>query len=85
MKKGGSLSAYAEAVLRTSLFDFSNHFSALLLLPELLLPPWGWRLDGESLVVCFREWMTPLSLDEELWRAVLDGLCRPVCRSDTER
>lgn len=47
IKNGGSLSANEALWSRTSLFDSSNHLSALLLSPELSLPK-GCKLDGES-------------------------------------
>jgi hypothetical protein len=51
MKKGGSLSTKVVLLSRTSLFDFSNHFSALLVSPELFFPPSASRLDGVSVAV----------------------------------
>lgn len=49
MKNGGSLSAKC-ALSRTSLFDFSNHLSALLLSPELSLAN-GCKLEGDPSVL----------------------------------
>jgi hypothetical protein len=51
MKNGGSLSTKVVLLSRTSLFVFSNQFSALLVSPELFFPKSASRLEGESVVV----------------------------------
>jgi hypothetical protein len=75
MKNGGSLSTKEALVSRTSLLDFSNHFSALLLSPELSLPASGIRLDGEFVKLD----LAPGSLE-----GALRGL-EGECRRDTDR
>lgn len=89
MKNGGSLSAKDALLSRISLLDFSNHFSALLLSPELSLPS-GCKLDGESLSpfdpLVFRLLGTALSLEESLGSfGGGDGLRCGEWRSDTDR
>lgn len=84
MKNGGSLSA--KEVSRTSLLDFSNHLSALLLSPELFLPN-GARLDGESLLPAVaREPVAGSSLEESLASLTgVGGFVLGEWRRDTER
>ena len=79
MKNGGSLSTKVVLLSRTSLFDWSNQFSALLVSPELFFPPSASRLDGESVLGgC---WAFPLSLENALLELVLEPR---ECSNDTD-
>lgn len=86
MKKGGSLSTKWVLSSRTALLDFSNHRSALLVSPELFLPPTACRLDGESVpveaVLTAGRWTRSLSLDAAL--SLESGDFR-ACSNETER
>lgn len=88
MKNGGSLSLKPLLCSRTSLLDFSNQFSALLLSPELFLPL-GLRLDGEPELpsALFDGTLAPLlSLEDELAPVTFRARrLRGECRSETER
>ena len=87
-KKGGSSFVREGPCSRTSLLDFSNQFSALLLSPELPFPPKACKLDGES-VPADSPPELGLSTCSSSEAAVVcfrrrEGCCLAVCSNETD-